>query len=738
MQHRPPILQVAIPSPLHRTFDYLPPPDCENEFTSGMRLRIPFGRTTKIGILLTTGKESRIATQRLKQALEVIDKESLLPADILELMTWACHYYHHPPGEVVFSALPTLLRQGHAAKLRGVKSWRLSDAGNRTDMAQLTRAPRQAALMDILRKHPEGLDSGQLSSQISNWQVPMRALIARGWIQVNETTGPPITATNRKGPSTKCILTAGQSNAVDAIGGSLHEFQSFLLEGVTGSGKTEVYMHLIDRVIAANKQALVLVPEIGLTPQLIHRFEDYFQIPLAVLHSGLSDHERLHAWLLAKNGTAPIVIGTRSAVFTPLKRPGIVIIDEEHDTSYKQQEGFRYHARQVAVVRAQNTGIPVVLGSATPSLETLYNVEQGRYKHLHLPERVGNASHPAIKLLDVRHRKMANNLSEPLLDAISHHLALNNQILLFLNRRGYAPTLICHDCGWVARCARCDAHMILHQARHQLRCHHCDGQYDVYTHCPECDSTDLKPLGHGTERVEEALKKHFPDTEVVRIDRDSTRRKGAMHSLMKNITQGHKQILLGTQMLAKGHHLPNVTLVAILDADQGLFGIDFRASEHLGQLIIQVAGRAGRADKKGEVLIQTHHPDHPLFAALLTHDYYRFARDLLAERRLAQLPPFSHLALLRAEAVSQEFPVTFLRQSLSLAQTHCPPTIQIMGPVPAPMERRAGRYRYHLLVQSTNRRELHALLNAWITRIESLPTAKKVRWSLDVDPIDLL
>ena len=738
MQHRPPILQVAIPSPLHRTFDYLPPPDCEDEFTSGMRLRIPFGRTTKIGILLNTGKESRIATQRLKQALEIIDKESLLPADILDLMTWACHYYHHPPGEVIFSALPSLLRQGHAARLQGIKSWRLSDTGNGMDVAQLTRAPRQTALMDLLRKHPEGLNSIQLSNQISNWQGPLRTLVAKGWVQVNETASPPVLAPDRKMSPAKLVLTASQDNAVETIRRSLDEFQTFVLEGVTGSGKTEVYMNLIDRVIGAHKQALVLVPEIGLTPQLINRFEEYFQVPLAVLHSGLSDRERLHAWLMAKNGTAPIVIGTRSAVFTPLKRPGIIVIDEEHDASYKQQEGFRYHARQVAIVRAQNTGIPIILGSATPSLETLYNIEQGRYRHLHLPERAGNASHPVIKLLDVRHLKMDHSLSEPLLQAISRHLSLNNQVLLFLNRRGYAPTLICHDCGWGARCERCDAHMILHQARQQLRCHHCDAQHGVDTRCPECHSADLKPLGHGTERVEEALKDHFPDTEVVRIDRDSTRRKGAMHSLMKNIAQGHRQILLGTQMLAKGHHLPNVTLVAILDADQGLFGIDFRASEHLGQLIIQVAGRAGRADKKGEVLIQTHHPDHPLFAALLTHDYHRFATNLLEERRLAGLPPYSHLVLLRAEAVNQEFPMTFLRQSRSLVEEHHPASLQFMGPAPAPMEKRAGRYRCHLLIQSANRRELHSLLNTWITRIESLPSAKKVRWSLDVDPVDLL
>jgi len=738
MQQRPRILQIAVLSPLHRTFDYLPPLEGEQEFTSGMRLRIPFGRTTKIGVLLNTGNESRIAAQRLKHALEVIDTESLLTTDILNLMTWACHYYHHAPGEVIFSALPTLLRQGHAAKLQGTKLWRLSNEGNLADVDDLRRAPRQAQLLEILRQHPRGLHATELTYYAANWHHTMRSLMTKGWVVAEEAPRPSNPLTIREKSPKRHELMSMQQHAVDKICQSLHQYQTFLLEGVTGSGKTEVYMHIIDQVIVKRKQALVLVPEIGLTPQLINRFEDYFQVPLAVLHSGLSDRERLRAWLMAKDGTAPIVIGTRSAVFTPLKNAGIIIIDEEHDASFKQQDGFRYHARQVAIVRAQNAGIPILLGSATPSLETLYNIKLGRYQHLRLPERVGSASHPVIRLLDVKRQKMENNLSAPLLQAITHHLSLNNQVLLFLNRRGYAPTLICHDCGWVAKCSRCDAHMIMHQSQRQLRCHHCDAQRTIDTQCPQCDSSDLRPLGHGTERVEEALKKHFPETEVLRIDRDSTRRKGAMQSFLKSIAQGHNQILLGTQMLAKGHHLPNVTLVAVLDADQGLFGIDFRASEHLGQLIIQVAGRAGRADKKGEVLIQTHHPDHPLFGALLTHDYHRFAAGLLEERRLAQLPPYSHLVLLRAEAVNSEYPMAFLKQSRTLLEAYHSAAVQFMGPAPAPMERRAGRYRCHLLIQSANRRELHKLLKLWITQIDSLPSAKKVRWSLDVDPIDLM
>jgi primosomal protein N' (replication factor Y) len=531
-------------------------------------------------------------------------------------------------------------------------------------------------------------------------------------------------------------LNASQHTAVAAITAAHDRFQTFLLDGVTGSGKTEVYFQVIAAVLRAGRQALLLVPEIGLTPQMVERVRRRFACPLAVLHSGLSDGERLAAWLQARDGRAAIVIGTRSAVFTPLARPGIIIIDEEHDASYKQQEGFRYHARDVAVVRGQYLKVPVVLGSATPALESLHNCAQGRYEHLILPTRAGAAAPPTIRLVSLREQAAERGLSPLLAHAIEQHLARDNQVLLFLNRRGYAPTLLCHDCGWLAACARCDAHLIYHRGQHLLRCHHCDSQRAVPAGCPSCGSPDLRPLGQGTERVEEWLTERFPAVEIVRIDRDSTRRKGSLDALMQRVHDGRRQILLGTQMLTKGHHLPHVTLVGILDADQGLFGADFRAGERMGQLIIQVAGRAGRAEKPGEVLIQTHYPDHPQLAALLRHDYPGFARALLEERRAAGLPPSGCLALLRAESVQPHAPHAFLAavqeglDHATLAQ------VEALGPAPPPLERRAGRYRSQLLFHSARRAPLQRLLAALVTLLETLPQPGKVRWSLDVDPID--
>ena len=518
----------------------------------------------------------------------------------------------------------------------------------------------------------------------------------------------------------------------------LDQYHAFLLDGVTGSGKTEVYLRVIGSVLAANKQALILVPEIGLTPQLLSRFQRRFpDISIAVLHSGLNDQERLQAWLSASKGNAGIIIGTRSALLTPLDRPGIIIVDEEHDLSLKQQEGFRYSARDLAVVRAQHLKVPVILGSATPALESLYNCERDRFTRLHLPERAGAATPPKFSLIDVRGQKLDNGLSAQLLAQMQTHLGAGGQVLLFINRRGFAPVLMCHDCGWHARCDRCDAHMTIHQHAHRLRCHHCGSERPLPASCPECNSSALFRVGYGTERVEQVLSSHFPTTPILRIDRDTTRRKGAMQAMLDQIKQGEPQILVGTQMLAKGHHFPNLTLVGLLDADYGLFSADFRAAERLGQLVLQVAGRAGRAERQGDVLIQTHHPESPLLQSLLSHDYGRFAQALLSERQAANLPPYSHLALLRAEAVDAQAPYRFLEEAHSLTSQLEDNAIEVYGPFPAPMERRAGRSRAQLLLQSNSRATLQLLLSAWLPRLETLKTGRKVRWSIDVDPLEM-
>lgn len=730
-----PILQVAIPSPLHGSLDYLAPAHCPREaLQPGIRVQVPFGKRKAVGVLIQVATHSRIAAQRLRPALSLLDREPLLANDLLELSAWASRYYHHPLGEVIAALLPAALRSGQPARLPSLRVWQVTAAGRDILPAELKRAPRQAALLHRLQRAPQGLRSGQLNE--GEWRAALRALVDKGWVECHEQERGIAAPAGRELPDIR--LNAAQLDAVAAIGAALGRFASFLLDGITGSGKTEVYLELISKSVAAGRQALVLVPEIGLTPQLVQRFAQRLGHEPAVMHSGLSDGERLQAWLLARSGQAPIIIGTRSAVFTPMLRPGIIIIDEEHDLSLKQQDGFRYHARDVAVWRARQLDIPIVLGSATPSLETLYNAERGRYRRLTLPARAGEAKAPRLRTVDMRHQRLEGNLSPQLLEAMSQHLERGNQVLLFLNRRGYAPTLLCHDCGWVAQCRRCDAHLIYHHNQRRLRCHHCGAEQAVMESCPACKGTELRPLGHGTERVEQTLRERFPHYGCARIDRDSTRRKGALQQLLADAHSGRHRILLGTQMLAKGHHLPAVTLAAILDGDQGLFGVDFRAGERMAQLITQVAGRAGRAEQPGEVLIQTHHPDHPLLRTLLTEGYHHYAAAALAERREAELPPFVNLALLRAEAIDAEAPTRFLAAAAALAKELGSAGVLLLGPVPSPMERRAGRFRAQLLLQAMQRADLHRLLDAWLPPLAQLPAARKVRWSIDVDPMEMV
>jgi primosomal protein N' (replication factor Y) len=726
------ILRIAVPSPLYRSFDYLPPASvATNALQPGSRVCVPFGRRKAIGILLEVARQSELEHARLKPALEILDAEAVLSSDILAMTQWASAYYHHPIGDALATALPVLLRRGRAVPNASEPGWRLTQAGAQVDPDTLSRAPRQATVISRLRAYPLGAPRADL-------EVPaevLRSLGNKGWIEPCTLEDAKVAAVAVT--STPHALNAAQQSAVDAVTISLKGFAAFLLEGVTGSGKTEVYLQIIDTLIGQGRQTLVLVPEIGLTPQLVKRFSSRFAVPLAVLHSGLSDGERLSAWQQARSGKALIIIGTRSAIFTPLARPGLLVVDEEHDSSLKQQEGFRYSARDLAVWRAHQLDIPVILGSATPSLESLFNVKHQRYKHLVLPNRTGAASLPSYEILDIRKQPLEHGLSRPLLKRIAHHLDHGGQVLLFLNRRGYAPTLVCHDCGWIAECPRCDARMTWHQREQQLRCHHCGSQRPVATSCPECQSTELRPLGQGTERVEQALAEHFPGVERLRIDRDTTRRKGELARHLEQARSGQARLLLGTQMLAKGHHFPKVTLVGILNADQGLFGTDFRSSERMAQLIVQVAGRAGRHDRPGQVAIQTHHPDHPLLQLLIHQGYPAFARAALAEREAARLPPCAHIALVRAEATQQSLPMVFLEQVRQHCEAAGETGVELWGPVPASMERRAGRFRAQLLLQAVRRAELQQLLSGLVRQLEQLKTARQVRWSVDVDPADM-
>ena len=724
------ILRIAVPSPLHRSFDYLQPADTDPAaLQPGIRLRIPFGRRTVIGVLLAVGHKSDIDAHKLKRALQVLDETAVLSRDVMAMVQWASDYYHHPIGDAFSAALPALLRRGQQPLAADNTGWRITTAGQAIDTCTLSRAARQASVMAWLGAHPQGVHRSAIDAPAS----VLRTLADKGWIETCTLNEPHDEHTTVPSVHT---LNPAQRQAVDAVLAQLGSFTPFLLAGVTGSGKTEVYLELIATTLARQQQALLLVPEIGLTPQLLARFQRRFQVPLALLHSGLTDHERLAAWRLARSGEAPIIIGTRSAIFTPMARPGLIVVDEEHDASLKQQDGFRYSARDLAVWRARQLHIPVLLGSATPSLESLLNVEQRRYRQLDLPERTGVAVQPTYRLLDVRQQPLEDGLSQPLLQRIRQHLDAGDQVLLFLNRRGFAPTLMCYDCNWIAECRRCDARMTWHQHDKLLHCHHCGSQRPVDSICPECQGSDLHPQGQGTERVEQALEAHFPDVKRVRIDRDTTRRKGELDRLLEQARSGEGRLLLGTQMLAKGHHFPNVTLVGILDADHGLFSTDFRASERMAQLIVQVAGRAGRHERPGEVIIQTCHPDHPLLQLLINQGYPAFARAALAERREAHMPPTTAMVLLRAEAPAADTAMGFLDAVAAQISATGSRAVEVWGPVPATMERRAGRYRAQLVLQSEQRGELQRLLSSLVRQLETTKEARRVRWSVDVDPVD--
>ena len=531
-------------------------------------------------------------------------------------------------------------------------------------------------------------------------------------------------------------LNPQQIQAIDAITANTDAHGAHLLQGVTGSGKTEVYIEVVRRVIAQDRQALILVPEIGLTTQFIDRLRQRLPVDIRVQHSALSETERLRNWLAAKNGTAPVIIGTRSAVWTPLKSPGIYVVDEEHDTSYKQDSGFRYSARDIAVVRGKFDSVPVVLGSATPSLETLKNVKTRKFSQQNLPARASGAASPEIRIINLRNETLSGAVSKTLLDEISATLDRNNQVLLFLNRRGYAPVILCHSCGWYAECSRCSAKMTFHKDKRCLMCHHCDSRRALPAECPDCNQDELIEVGHGTQRLDRTLAEHFPGANILRIDRDSTRRKGSMEKMIREITTGDADILIGTQMLAKGHHFPRLTLVGIIDADAGLLSTDFRASERMAQLIVQVSGRAGREDRPGAVYIQTHFPVHPLLQTLVTRGYAGFAGLLLSDRRNTHLPPYAYLALLGAEATSRETAEKFLREAR--AHLNDNNALNIFGPVAAPIEKRRGRYRSQLLIQSGNRNALRKVLAPWCRSLESMPGAKRTRWFLDIDPQDML
>lgn len=729
------ILRLAIPSPLRRSFDYLPPAGMEparlRTLSPGVRVRVPFGRREVTGYLLGVHASSEAPEGSLKPALAVLDEKPLPGDALLELCLWCAIYYHHPPGEVFGHLFPKHLRQGKPHQPGGIPAARLTARGRGLPDNPLPRSPRQSQAVQLLRtQDPCALDALK-EAGISG--AILRALFDKGLAEACLLEpGTQVAAAHEGLP-----LTPEQAHVMEALRTRARGFSCHLLEGITGSGKTEVYLQLIADVLACGKQVLVLIPEIGLTPQTLKRFEDRFDANIAVLHSGLGDARRYRAWESARDGTAHIVIGTRSAVFTPLARPGLIVVDEEHDGSFKQQDGFRYSARDVAVKRAQLQDCPIVLGSATPSLESLYNVEQGRYRHHRLTTRATGASLPKARVLDVRKKALSAGLSEDLAEAMEEKLRAGQQVLLFLNRRGYAPTLQCHDCGWVAQCTACDARMTVHRRRGHLRCHHCGATRRLPRDCDQCHSEQLTTAGLGTEQTEGYLQRRFSHWPIHRVDSDTMSSRSAMQALVEEINGGAPCIMLGTQMLAKGHHFPGVGLVAILDADAMLFSADFRGEERMAQLLTQVAGRAGRADIPGEVIVQTHYPDHPALLAAVTADYDQQALALLSQRRASRLPPVGQLLLLRTDCADASAGEEFLRSLRETTQGRLPAGTGIIGPLPSPMQRRAGKFRAQLLVTAANRRDAQAAASCLVAAAEALPARGDLKWTIDVDPQDL-
>ena len=741
------ICRVALAIPLHKQFDYLLPEYLSAGFLAseqqlvGCRVRVPFGgKRQMVGIICEVNPELDYDIAKLKKITQLIDHSALLSDKLWSLLNWASFYYQHPFGDVYQQAIPTVLRQGKEATFKGSEHWQVSEQSLNID--DFKRAKKQHQALTLLGA--QCLSTSSLKEQ-GITRVTLKALQDKGVLEtIDKQPQVNLNWVNDFEESTeKPNLTSEQALAITAVNQQNQTFNCFLLEGITGSGKTEVYLNIIKPVLQMGRQVLIIVPEIGLTPQTIQRFQQRFNVPIYLKHSALNSREQLDSWCHAKQGSAAIIIGTRSAIFSDFKDLGLIILDEEHDASFKQQDGFRYHARDFAIKRAHVEQIPILLGSATPAFETLHNALQGKYQHLHLTERAGNAKPPSSSLINLAGLPLQSGLSPQLIELMGKHLEKNNQVILFLNRRGYAPVLMCHECGWLVKCGRCDAFYTYHKSANYLHCHHCTSTLPIPHQCNDCGSTQLISTGVGTEQLEESLNQLFPAYPTVRIDRDNTRKKESFNQYLTDINNGKYKILLGTQMLAKGHHFPDVTLVALIDVDGALFCNDYRASERLAQLYTQVSGRAGRAEKRGQVVLQTHHPEHDLLQELVNSGYQDFSRHALTERQMAQLPPYSFQALLRCESDNATLAESFLGLCKQVIEqitqlNKIERRLFVLGPIPASMERRAGKYRFQLLLQADHRALISKTLHQALPTLDKLPEGRKVRWSIDVDPIDFI
>ena len=728
-----PVLKIALPVPLYQCFDYsLPEGVSFSAVKLGVRVRVPFGARTLTGIVVENSSDPSVTQDKLKTVLEILDTEPVFDPALQKLLFWVARYYQQPLGEVLNAALPKVLR---THKHLPTMSSMIYHACTNEDVEQLLqKAPKQHQIFNLIKAHPGGLTADEIAAHISHWRPFVRVLMEKNLVR--ETMDERTLTMTPHSAAESLALNQEQRHAYEQIHRNLHEFRVNLLAGVTGSGKTEVYLALAKDVVGCGKQVLMLVPEIGLTPQLVQRIEARLNLSVALMHSDLSASESARTWLQASTGKASIVVGTRSAIFLSFRNLGLIVVDEEHDLSFKQQEGILYNARDVAIYRAKQLSIPVVLGSATPSLESQHNVTLGNYHSITLSKRAKLAKIPQVKLIDLRSKRAIDGLSNELLQAIDTEIKQKHQVLLFLNRRGFAPVLLCHDCGWTAECSRCDSHMVFYKEQDIIKCHHCQKQEKVPVACPQCESENIIFLGEGTQRIESRLKEIFPDIAMVRIDRDSTRKKNTLRDKLDDIRKGKFQIIIGTQMLAKGHDFPDVTLVGILNVDHGLLSSDFRATERLAQLIVQVSGRAGRSANRGRVLLQTYQPEHPLLNRLLTHGYQDFSMEVLRQRKHYALPPYSFMLLVRARAHQQMLAHQFLQDVKSSMPASGSSGLNLFGPIPASLERKAGLYQSQLVVIAPNRKTIQELLPQWAKVIQQHPLTNRVRWNIEVDPLE--
>jgi primosomal protein N' (replication factor Y) len=722
------ILRVGLDVPLNRLFDYT-----NDGFNAqvGARVVVPFAGRHLVGVIVDIVSKSDVSVDKLKPVQQVFD-EVVFDADLLKLLKFCSDYYHYPLGQAMMAALPLRLRQIKPAITRKTYVYQLNSPIN---LATIPK--RQIVLQRVVQALQQNhrLSEIELAEISPGWRKAIATLKEMNCLQ--QTSVMAIKA-GLQSSSIEPTLNTEQQQVIEAVLAETYHFKPWLLYGITGSGKTEVYIRLLQSILAENDaQALILVPEINLTPQLEARFRCRLsQYPLVTLHSHLSESERLQSWLSASNGAAKIVIGTRLSVFSAMPKLKLIVIDEEHDGSYKQQDGMRYHARDIAIMRAKQLDIPIVMGSATPSLETWYLANKQQYGLLRLKQRaVEEAQLPNIHCIDVGKSPTENGLSPLLINAIRERLKRGEQSLLFLNRRGYAPVLHCNACQWIAPCIRCSARLVVHLAKRQLKCHHCGHEQSIPLQCPDCGNPDLSPVGQATQRLEQTLVDLFPTANIARVDRDSVRNKDALTDLLKKVQEKAVDILVGTQMLAKGHDFPHLTLVGVIDTDTALFSPDFRASERLFSQLMQVSGRAGRAQKAGEVLIQTTFPQHALFHALRAQDYETYADTLLDERSMMQFPPTTYFAMLKAEASTYNQVLAFLNEAAALAR-HIPNDVMIYDPLRPQVARLNNMERGQLLLQANNRGSLHRLLTQWIPLLRAQKLANKVRWIVDIDPIE--